>query len=305
MIRGFFKILFIALISMLFTLISFVILDVPNIQNIIEESKISENISFTILSGKKISNIIQETIKNVIIDEGLDENSVEDFVNEDIFQDTGLFNFLSENSNFINSIENIDLKIYKEKLDHKALDKFTNLEVNAENISIIIKKGDEYSYTIYGTKKNDDPYKNLEIEKSNQKDKYEIIEKSNSKKLKYKIEITTPNPDELIIDFLSENGALELKDSIKSLKGNIENGLFIIKGKNSYPMDISGIHMVVHIKLSDFDANIEIKTENSILNILDKGYLRADNLETFNKIVGSGKDKINIVAENAIIDISQ
>lgn len=305
MIRGFFKILFIALISMLFTLISFVILDVPNIQNIIEESKISENISFTILSGKKISNIIQETIKNVIIDEGLDENSVEDFVNEDIFQDTGLFNFLSENSAFINSIENIDLKIYKEKLDHKALDKFTNLEVNAENISIIIKKGDEYSYTIYGTKKNDDPYKNLEIEKSNQKDKYEIIEKSNSKKLKYKIEITTPNPDELIIDFLSENGALELKDSIKSLKGNIENGLFIIKGKNSYPMDISGIHMVVHMKLSDFDANIEIKTENSILNILDKGYLRADNLETFNKIVGSGKDKINIVAENAIINISQ
>lgn len=305
MIRGFFKILFIALISMLFTLISFVILDVPNIQNIIEESKISENISFTILSGKKISNIIQETIKNVIIDEGLDENSVEDFVNEDIFQDTGLFNFLSENSNFINSIENIDLKIYKEKLDHKALDKFTNLEVNAENISIMIKKGDEYSYTIYGTKKNDDPYKNLEIEKSNQKDKYEIIEKSNSKKLKYKIEITTPNPDELTIDFLSENGALELKDSIKSLKGNIENGLFIIKGKNSYPMDISGIHMVVHMKLSDFDANIEIKTENSILNILDKGYLRADNLETFNKIVGSGKDKINIVAENAIINISQ
>lgn len=305
MIRGFFKILFIALISMLFTLISFVILDVPNIQNIIEESKISENISFTILSGKKISNIIQETIKNVIIDEGLDENSVEDFVNEDIFQDTGLFNFLSENSNFINSIENIDLKIYKEKLDHKALDKFTNLEVNAENISIIIKKGDEYSYNIYGTKKNDDPYKNLEIEKSNQKDKYEIIEKSNSKKLKYKIEITTPNPDELIIDFLSENGALELKDSIKSLKGNIENGLFIIKGKNSYPMDISGIHMVVHMKLSDFDANIEIKTENSILNILDKGSLRAGNLETFNKIVGSGKDKINIVAENAIIYISQ
>ena len=101
--------------------------------------------------------------------------------------------------------------------------------------------------------------------------------------------------------FDTDSAVFVAKESLKSADLKTDNAVISLSGEKSYNINIDASDSIARIDLKNYDAQINVKSDSGIVNILGKKYMLED--KTISEKIKNGKDKINIEMDSGFIKI--
>ncbi|WP_455089174.1 hypothetical protein [Peptoanaerobacter stomatis] len=218
-------------------------------------------------------------------------DGVSDFVSDTVIDEMALGDYF----------ENEMSKEYKYLLKTENLNKFDELYINlpSSSLCVQIEKSDKYKIDFYSKRKSNDNVKLMKINQNGSK--YEITSPEKFDKNTPYLVISTPDAQNLKVKFDTDSAVFVAKESLKSADLKTDNAVISLSGEKSYNINIDASDSIARIDLKNYDAQINVKSDSGIVNILGKKYMLED--KTISEKIKNGKDKINIEMDSGFIKI--
>lgn len=293
------------LISSLLSAISFFAFDFANVRDIYSHNSIFHSHRYNPVKDyieDEIDDALDDNYEDYgIINKGanlfaksLEQNildGVSDFVSDTVIDEMALGDYF----------ENEMSKEYKYLLKTENLNKFDELYINlpSSSLSVQIEKSDKYKIDFYSKRKSNDNVKLMKINQNGSK--YEITSPEKFDKNTPYLVISTPDAQNLKVKFDTDSAVFVAKESLKSADLKTDNAVISLSGEKSYNINIDASDSIARIDLKNYDAQINVKSDSGIVNILGKKYMLED--KTISEKIKNGKDKINIEMDSGFIKI--
>lgn len=195
--------------------------------------------------------------------------------------------------------------IYKED----KLASFNKIKVESDDVDLLVKNGNEYSVEIFAS--SDYFYTSIkeEFEYKNSNGTLYIRQKSKHQMEIKRIEISIPNDKMVSIDYTSDDGGLNIENSmniIETVNMNTKAGDLTINAKNSFDVNyISSQFGNIDLSFENIDAIFNLNLNDCKYYSDVTGKLVSNNSMSDKETIkiNTGKNRININANNGVVKL--